>query len=141
MNSAVSLGDGPQLLDHSRRLVHQPDLAGLLAGFLTREQRDGGIHGFLLLTEIKDVAVRLAAVQHAVGAGKSLDQAMVPQVLVYIECVQILGVKTSEQNVHHNRDVDLMVRRLGIGLAQVLLRPLLILDAGLHILVVEIKVA
>jgi len=134
------LGGGTQLLDHDRRLVDKPDLARLLTGFLTRKQSDRGIHRLLLLAEIENVAVGFAAVQHAVGAGKGLDQAMVPEVLIHIQRVQILGVKTGEQHVHHNRDVDLVVGCLGVGFAQILLRPLLIFDARLHILVVEIEV-
>ena len=58
-----------------------------------------------------------------------------PQVLVHVECVQIFGIKAGKQHVHHDRDVDLLcVRVVGIG-------PLLVLDALLHVLVVEVELA
>ena len=124
-----------QLVDHHGGLVHQPDFARLLAGFLAAEERNGSIHRLLLLTKIENIAVRLGAVEHAVGARKRLDQTMVLQVLVHIQRVQELGIKTGQQHVHHNGDIDfLRCRQVGI-------RPLLVLDAFLHILVVQVKLA
>ena len=58
-----------------------------------------------------------------------------PQVLVHVERVQIFGIEAGEQHVHYDRDVDLLrVRVVGIG-------PLLVLDALLHVLVVEVELA
>jgi hypothetical protein len=117
------------------RLVHEPDFPRLLAGLLPGEKGDGGIHGVLLLAEVEDVAVGLGAVEHAVGAGEGLDQAVVLEVLVHIERVQELGIEAGEQHVHDDGDVDLLRRGVvGIG-------PLLVFDALLHILVVEVELA
>ena len=58
---------------------------------------------------------------------------MLFQVLVHIECIQILGVKACEQHIHDDDDVDLiLVRHVMIGI-------LLILDPLLDILIVQIK--
>ena len=87
------------------------------------------------VVEVEDVAVGLGAVEHAVGAGEGLDQAVVLEVLVHIERVQVFGIEAGEQHVHHDGDVDfLRVRIVGIG-------PLLVFDAFLHILVVEVELA
>ena len=79
-------------------------LVGLLAG----EEGDGGIDGVLLLAEVEDVAVGLGVVEHAVGAGEGLDQAVVLEVLVDVERVQVFGIEAGEQHVHHDGDVDLL---------------------------------
>ena len=102
------LHGGFQFLDDDGGLVHQPDFAGLLAGLLAGEEGDGGIHGVLLLAEVEDVAVGLGAVEHAVGAGEGLDQAVVLEVLVHVERVQVFGIEAGEQHVHHDGDVDLL---------------------------------
>jgi hypothetical protein len=129
------LHGGLQLLDDHGGLVHEPDFPRLLAGLLAGEEGDGGIHGVLLLAEVEDVAVGLGAVEHAVGAGEGLDQAVVLEVLVHVERVQELGIEAGEQHVHHDGDVDLLRGRVvGIG-------PLLVFDALLHILVVEVELA
>ena len=77
---------------------------GLLAG----EEGDGGIDGVLLLAEVEDVAVGLGGVEHAVGAGEGLDQAVVLEVLVDVERVQVLGIEAGEQHVDDDGDVDLL---------------------------------
>ena len=59
---------------------------------------------------------------------------MVLEVLVHVERVQELGVEAGEQHVYHDGDVDLL--RCG----QVRIRPLLVLDAFLHVLVVQVEV-
>ena len=66
---------------------------------------------------------------------EGLDQAVVLEVLVDVERVEVLGVEAGEQHVHHDGDVDLfcaLLRQVGIG-------ELLVLDALLHVLVVEIE--
>ena len=60
---------------------------------------------------------------------------MVLQVLVDVERVEVLGVEAGEQHVHHDGDVDLFVALVG----QVGIGELLILDALLHVLVVEVE--
>ena len=85
--------------------------------------------------EVEDVAVGLGAVEHAVGAGKGLNQAVVLEVLVHVERVQELGIEAGEQHVHDDGDIDLLRGRI-VGI-----RPLLVFDALLHILVVEIELA
>ena len=122
-----------QLLDDHGSLVHEPDFPCLLAGLFPGEEGDGSIHGVLLLAEVEDIAVGLGAVEHAVGAGEGLDQAVVLELLVHVDCVQVFRIKAGEQHVHHDGDVDLL--RGGV----VGVRPLLILDALLHILIVEIE--
>ena len=107
------------------------------AGFSPGEEGDGGIDGVLLLAEVEDVAVGLGAVEHAVGAGEGLDQAVVLEVLVDVERVQVLGVEAGEQHVDDDGDVDLLRALAG----QVAVGALLVLDALLHVLVVEIELA
>ena len=130
-----------QFLDDHGRLFHQPDFPRLLAGLFPGEEGDGGIHGVLLLAEVEDVAVGLGGVEHAVGAGEGLDEAVVLEVLVHVERVQVLGIEAGEQHVHHDGDVDLVVRDVRDSLPQIGVRPLLVLDALLHILIVEIELA
>ena len=100
---------------------------GLIAG----EQGDGVIDGLLLLAEVEDVAVGLGVVEHAVGARERLDQAVVLEVLIDVEGVQVFGIEAGEQHVHDDDDVDLL------GVRQVAVRVLLVLDALLHVLIVE----
>jgi hypothetical protein len=104
-------------------------------GGLAGEEADGGIHRVLLLAEVEDVAVGLGVVEHAVGARKRLNQAVVFEVLVDVEGVEVFGIEAGEQHVDHEGDVDLLgVGQVGIGV-------LLILDALLHVLIVEVEFA
>ena len=82
-----------QFLDDDRGLVHEPDFAGLVAGLFPGEEGDGGIDGVLLLAEVEDIAVGLGAVEHAVGAGECLNQAVVLELLVHVERVQEFGIE------------------------------------------------
>jgi hypothetical protein len=107
------------------------------SGLLPGEEGDGGVHGVLLLAEVEDVAVGLGAVEDAVGAGERLDQAVMLEVLVHVERVEVLGVEAGEQHVHDDGDVDLLRPSLG----QVGIGELLVLDALLDILVVEVELA
>ena len=132
---AQLLNSSFQLLDDHRGLVHQPDFARLFCGLLAAEEGDGGIDRILLLAEVEDVSVGLGAVEHAVGAREGLDQAVVLEVLVHIERVQELGVKAGEQHVHHDGDVDLLRGRV------VRIGPLLVFDALLHVLVIQVELA
>jgi len=102
---------------------------------LAGKEPDGRIHGLLLLAEIEDVAIGFGVVEHAVGARKRLNQPVVLEVFVHVEGVEVFGVETGEQHVHHDDDIDLL--RVG----HVLVGVLLILDALLHILIVEIELA
>ena len=98
------------------------------------EESDGRIHRLLLLAEVEDVAVRLGVVEHAVGSRERLNQSVVFEILVHVEGVEVFGIKAGEQHVHHDDDVDLLrVGQVGIGV-------LLILDALLDVLIVEIEV-
>ena len=105
---------------------------GLVAG----EEGDGGVDAVLLLAEVEDVAVGLGRVENAVGAGEGLDQAVVLEVLVHIERVQELGVEAGEEHVDDDSDVDLFLALAG----QVAIGELLILDALLDVLIVEVEV-
>jgi len=71
---------------------------------------------------------------------KSLDQPVVLQVLVHVQGVEVLGVEAGEQHVHDDGDIDLV----GMGLTrltQVDIGVLLILNALLHILTIEVESA
>jgi hypothetical protein len=115
-------------------LVHQPDFPGGV-DLLTGEEGDGGIDGVLLLAEVEDVAVGLGAVEDAIGAGERLNQAVMLEVFIHIERVQVFGIEAGEEHVHHDGNVDfLRMGQVGVG-------PLLILDAPLHILIVEVELA
>ena len=135
LHEVVQVGDGGlELLDDQRGLVHQPDFAGLV-GLGAGEEGDGGIDGVLLAAEVEDVAVGLGGVEHAVGAAERLDQAVVLEVLVDVERVEVLGVEAGEEHVDDDGDVDLLpalLRQVGVG-------ELLVLDALLHVLVVEVE--
>lgn len=57
------------------------------------------------------------------------------EVLVHVQGVEVLGVEAGEQHVHDDGDVDLLgMGKVGVGI-------LLILDALLHVLVVEVEFA
>jgi len=59
---------------------------------------------------------------------------VVLEVFVHVQGVEVLGVETGEQHVHDEGDVDLLRgRQVGVG-------PLLVFDALLHVLVVEVEV-
>src|SRR5690554_7611193 len=59
---------------------------------------------------------------------------MVFQVLIHVQGVQVLAIKTGEQHIHHNGDVNLVF----VGI--VFVTVLLIFDAALHILIVQVKI-
>ena len=89
----------------------------------------------LLAAEVEDVAVGLGGVEHAVGAAEGLDQAVVLEVLVDVERVEVLAVEAGEEHVDDDGDVDLLaalLRQVGVG-------ELLVLDALLDVLVVEVE--
>ena len=90
----------------------------------------------MLLAEVEDVAVGLGRVENAVGAGEGLDQAVVLEVLVDVERVEVHGVEAGEEHVDDYGDVDL----LGALVGQVAVWELLVLDALLDVLVVEVEV-
>ena len=121
-----------QLLHHHGSRVHQPDFPGPLTR-LAGEQGDGIVNGFPLGAEVEDIPARLGSVEHPVGTGECLDQAMVLEILVHIEGFEVLGIEAGEQHVHHDGEVDLLlVRQVAVGV-------FLVLDAFLHVLIVEIK--
>ncbi len=123
-----------QVIDHPGSGINQPDLLGSLRIFPGKEG-DCLVHLFFLVAEIKDVAIGLGVVQDAICAGKCLDEAVVFEVLVHIEGVEELGIKAGEEHIHHDDDIDL------VGTGQVAVGVLLVFDALLHILIIEIKVA
>ena len=121
-----------QLFHYHGGRVHQPDFPGPLAR-LAGEQGDGIVNGFPLVAEVEDVSAGLGTVQHAVGAREGLNQAMVLEVPVHIKGVDVLGIEAGEQHVHHDGEIDLfVVRQVAVGV-------FLVLDAFLHVLIVEIK--
>jgi hypothetical protein len=58
---------------------------------------------------------------------------VVLEVLIDVEGIEVLRVEARQEHVHHDGDVDL----LGVG--QIAVGELLVLDTLLHILVVEIE--
>ena len=125
----------PEIVDDVRRLVDQPDLPRLV-GLCAREHHYGVVDLVLLIAEVEDVAVGLGRVEHAVGAGKGLDQAVVPEILVDVERVEEPGVEAGEKHVDDDSDVDLLLALAG----QVAVGELLILDALLDVLIVEVEI-
>ena len=135
LHELVKVGDGLlEVVDDDGSLVDQPDLAGPVS-LRTGEEGDGGVDAVLLLAEVEDVAVGLGGVENAVGAGEGLDQAVVLEVLVDVERVEVLGVEAGEEHVDDDGDVDLLLALAG----QVAVGELLILDALLDVLVVEVE--
>ena len=78
----------------------------------------------------------MVVVENAVGAGEGLDQAVVLEVLVDVERVEVLGVEAGEEHVDDDGDVELFLALAG----QVAVGELLVLDALLDVLVVEVEV-
>ena len=103
-----------EVIDDYGSLVNQPNLAGPVS-LRPGEQRDGGVDAVVLLAEVEDMAVRFGCVEDAVGAGESLDQAVVFEVLVDVERVEIHGVKASEEHVDDDGDVNLLLRPCRAG--------------------------
>ena len=124
-----------EVVDDHGSLVDQPNLAGPVS-LRTGEESDGGVDAVLLLAEVKDLAVGLGRVENAVGAGEGLDQAVVLEVLVDVERVEVHGVEAGEEHVDDDGDVDL----LGALAGQVAVGELLILDALLDVLVIQVEV-
>ena len=135
MNSPRSATAFLEVVDDDGSLIDQPDLAGLVS-LRTGEETDGGIYAVLLPAEVEDVAVGLGRVENAVGAGEGLDQAVVLEVLVDVERVEVHGVEAGEEHFDDDGDVDL----LGALAGQVVVGELLVLDALLDVLVIEVKV-
>ena len=136
LHELAEVSDGLlEFVDDDGCLVDQPDLAGLVRLY-TGEERDGGVDAILLLAEVEDVAVGLGRVENAVGTREGLDQAVVLEVLVDIERVEVHGIEAGEEHVDDYGDVDL----LGALVGQVAVGELLILDALLDVLVVEVEV-
>ena len=136
LHELAEVSDGLlEMVDDDGSLVDQPNLAGsveLGAG----EESDGGVDIVLLLAEVEDVAVGLGGVEDAVGAGEGLNQAVVPEVLVDVERVEELSVEAGEEHVDDNGNVDLLLALAG----QVAVGELLIFDALLDVLIVEIEI-
>jgi len=127
---------GLEFFDDLGGLVHEPDFAGLLGPGAGKE-RDRFVDGVLLLAEVEDVAVGLGGVENAIGAGKGLDQAVVLEILVHVERVEVLGIEAGQEHVHNDGDVDLLPALPGhVGVGE-----LLVLDALLDVLIVEIEKA
>ena len=136
LHELAEVGNGLlEVVDDDGSLVDQPDLAGPVS-LRTGEESDGGVDAVLLLAEVEDVAVGLGRVEDAVGAGEGLDQAVVLEVLVDVERVEVHGVEAGEEHVDDNGDVDLLLALAG----QVAVGELLVLDALLDVLVVEVEV-
>ena len=127
---------GLELFDDDRGLVDQPDFLRLF-GSCAGEQGDGFIDAGLLAAEVEDVAVGLGGVEHAVGAREGLDEAVVLEVLVHVEGVEVLGVEPGQEHVDDDGDVDLLRAFLG----EVAVGVLLVLDAFLDVLVVGVELA
>ena len=136
LHELAKVGDGLlEIVDDDGSFFDQPDLACPVS-LRTGEESDGGVDAVLLLAEVEDVAVGLGRVQDAVGAGEGLDQAVMPEVLVDVERVEVLGVEAGEEHVDDDGDVDLF----GALAGQVAIGELLIFDALLDVLVVEVEV-
>ncbi len=110
-------------------------------GSLTGEEGDGGIDRALLLAEVEDVTIGLGRVHDAVSCARRLGSDRDALVLVDVEGVQELRVKAGQKHVDDNRDVDLVVRVVGVSLLKVRIRPLLVFDPLLHVLIVEVEFA
>ena len=82
------------------------------------------------------MAVGLGRVEDAVGAGEGLDQAVVLEVLVDVKRVEVLGVEAGKKHFDDDGDVDLFLAFAG----QVAVGELLVLDALLDVLVVEVEI-
>ena len=135
LHELAEVGDSLlEVVDDDGSLVDQPNLAGPV-GLGAGEESDGGVDAVLLLAEVEDVAVGLGGVEDAVGAGEGLNQAVMPEILVDVECVEELRIEAGEEHFYNNRDVDLFLALTG----QVAIGELLILDTLLDVLVVEVE--
>ena len=136
LHERAEVGDGLlEFVDYDGSLVDQPNLAGPVR-LRTGEEGDGDVDAILLLAEVEDVTVGFGRVEDAVGAGEGLDQAVVLEFLVDVESVEVHGVEAGEEHVDDDGDVDLLLALAG----QVAVGKLLVLDALLDVLVVEVEV-
>ena len=136
LHELVELAEGGlQFLNDFGRGIHEPDFTGLGLVLDAGEKGDGGVHGGLLLAKIKNLAVRFGGVEDAVGARESLNEAVVLQVLIHVEGVEIFRVEAGEEHVHDDGDINL----LGTLAGQVGVGELLVLDALLDVLIVTVK--
>ena len=122
-----------ELADDDGRRIHEPDLLGPLC-LLAREEGDGLVDLLVLGPEVEDVARGLRAVEDAVRPREGLDETVMPESLVYVEGVEVLGVEAREEHVDDDDEVHLLLA------AEVLDGVLLVLDALLEVLVVEVEV-
>ena len=96
---------------------------------LVAEQRERVVGRLLEVAEADDVAVRLDRVEDAVGARVGLDQSVRAQVLVDPQGVERGGVKTGQEHVDHDHQVELALLQ---PLRQVLVVVLELVSRGVE---------
>ena len=137
LHELAEVGDGLlEVVDDDGSLVDQPNLAGPVS-LRTGEESDGGVDAVLLLAEVEDVAVGLGRVENAVGAGEGLDQAVVLEVLVDVERVEVHLASKPVRSMSTTMVMSIFSCAL---VGQVAVGELLVLDALLDVLVIEVKV-
>ena len=136
LHEHAEFGDGLlEVVDDDGSLVDQPNLPSPVA-LGAGEESNGGIDAVLLVAEVKNVAVGLGRVENAVGAGEGLDQAVMLEVLVDVERVEESGIETGQEHIDDDGDVDLFPALAG----QIAVGELLILDALLDVLIIEVEI-
>ncbi|MFA7164511.1 MAG: hypothetical protein WC124_01515 [Desulfoplanes sp.] len=100
---------------------------------LVGEHLDGLVNGILLLAEVEDISSGLGVIEDAVGARKGLNEAVVFQLFVDVEGVQVFGIEAGEEHVDDDGDIDfIFLRDIATGEA-------LALDTVLDVLIVGVK--
>ena len=133
------LHGGAELFNDGGGGIDEPDFLTPVLVF-AGEELDGFIDPGLLLTEVEDVPVGFGVIEDAVSAGEGLNEAVVFQVLIDVEGIEILGVKAGEEHVYHDGEIDLMRGGLWVGGAEIGEGEALRLDSVLYVLVVGIEV-
>ena len=86
-------------------LVQQDNTSRLLIA----KQRNGGIYPLLQVAETDDISKGFDGIEDAVGAAESLNEPVHLQVLVHPESVQGGGIKTGEEHIHHDQQIQFLV--------------------------------
>ena len=70
------------------------------------EQGEGLVRGLFQVTEAQDITERLVCIQNTVGPWKGLNETMIFKVLVDIQGVEWFWVKTGQEHIHHEQNID-----------------------------------
>lgn len=100
-----------QFVDNRRYEIYQTDFFSFIDG-LAGEQGDGGIDCLLLAAKIQDITPGFAVIEHSVGARESLSQAVVFEVFIDIQGIEVFRIEVGQQ--HGDHDDKIYVKHPGL---------------------------